>query len=109
MSQLASAPVMAPARWAGVGLAAAGRVGPSVRIAILRLLRSCYDAEQVFLRASGGSWTVLTSGTGISCQDADSTPDLPLACSALGLRPAAVGSAELTSGAVDAGPLSRSS
>jgi hypothetical protein len=51
----------------------------------------------------------LTSGTGISCQDADSTPDLPLACSALGLRPAAVGSAELTSGAVDAGPLSRSS
>jgi hypothetical protein len=46
---------------------------------------SCNESEQVFLRASGDSWSVLTSGTGISCQDADVSPDLSLACSALGL------------------------
>jgi hypothetical protein len=47
---------------------------------------SCYDNEQVFLRASGDSWTYLTSGSGISCQDPDIQPDLSVACRALGLR-----------------------
>lgn len=47
---------------------------------------SCYDAEQVFLRAGGESWSVLTSGSGISCQDPDIQPDLSVACHALGLR-----------------------
>jgi hypothetical protein len=68
---------------------------------------SCYETEQVFLRASGGSWTVLTYGTGISCQDADIKPDLSLACSALGLLPTPAASAEYASGAVAPGPPSR--
>jgi hypothetical protein len=50
---------------------------------------SCYQNEQVFLRASAGRWTYLTNGSGISCQYESPEslgPDLQLACRALGLR-----------------------
>jgi len=51
-------------------------------------VRYCYDAEQVFLRAVDGRWTIITSGTGISC-DTETTPAMVAACTALGLAPAA--------------------
>jgi hypothetical protein len=46
---------------------------------------SLEDAEQVFLKDVDGEWTVLTSGTGIGCADDDLSPELQLACNALGL------------------------
>jgi len=43
------------------------------------------DSEQVFLLDEGGTWHVLTSGTGIACNDPDIDPELEEACQALGL------------------------
>lgn len=43
------------------------------------------ESEQVFLRNDGGEWTVIGSGTGISCSDPDIPPELEQACTALGL------------------------
>jgi hypothetical protein len=43
------------------------------------------DSEQVFLKDDGGTWHVLTSGTGIACSDPDIGPELEEACKALGL------------------------
>lgn len=47
------------------------------------------ESEQVFLRATAGRWTYLTSGTGITCEtETDFKPaELEDACLALGLRP----------------------
>ncbi len=42
------------------------------------------DAEQVFLRDAGGTWEVITSGTGITCEDEPVLPILVDACRALG-------------------------
>jgi hypothetical protein len=49
---------------------------------------SLEDSEQVFLRYSGGVWRVLTSGTGVTCDEASfaTVPRLEDACKALGLR-----------------------
>jgi hypothetical protein len=45
-----------------------------------------YDAEQLFLRDVKGSWRIVDSGTGISCEDNDLTAALRQACRALGYR-----------------------
>lgn len=42
-----------------------------------------YGAETVFLEALGGEWTVIESGTGISCNDADVSEKLRTACESL--------------------------
>ena len=44
------------------------------------------DSEQVFLKDAEGEWTVITSGTGITCTDSDLWPELREACVGLGLR-----------------------
>jgi hypothetical protein len=46
----------------------------------------CYENEQVFLVDRGGSWEVLTYGTGVDCRDPGSLlPEHVAACEALGL------------------------
>jgi hypothetical protein len=42
------------------------------------------DGEQVFLRDENGAWTVITSGSGLTCSDED-PPDVVEACAALDL------------------------
>lgn len=46
-------------------------------------LGGCFESEQVFLRADGGAWTILASGTGLTCGEEDD-PALAEACGALG-------------------------
>jgi hypothetical protein len=48
---------------------------------------SLEDSEQVFLRYSGGAWAVLTSGTGVTCDESSFAvvPELEDACAVLGL------------------------
>jgi hypothetical protein len=46
-----------------------------------------YESEQLFLRDIGGSWQIVESGTGISCNDSDIRAPLLQACRALGYRP----------------------
>jgi hypothetical protein len=41
----------------------------------------CYDSEQVFLQQVAGEWQIVTSGTGISCDDGSVPADV---CKALG-------------------------
>lgn len=43
----------------------------------------CFETEQVFLRDADGEWEILTSGTGIGCDDVDLDPGLADACAAL--------------------------
>jgi len=43
------------------------------------------DGEQVFLRDENGAWTVITSGSGLTCSD-EHPPDVVEACVALDLR-----------------------
>lgn len=43
----------------------------------------CFETEQVFFREIDGEWEIVTSGTGISCDDVDLEPDLADACAAL--------------------------
>jgi len=43
-----------------------------------------YENEQLFLRFVDGRWQSVAEGTGISCEDPDSPPDLVAACRALG-------------------------
>jgi hypothetical protein len=46
---------------------------------------SCHEDEQVFLKATGSSWTVIDNGTGIDCSGPSApAADVP-ACRALGL------------------------
>jgi len=50
---------------------------------------SCYQPEQVFLKAVADQWVYLTNGSGIACATIASQPlgpDLLAACEALGLR-----------------------
>jgi hypothetical protein len=50
---------------------------------------SCYQSEQVFLKAVDGHWQYLTNGSGINCTDPATElkpPELLQACQALGLR-----------------------
>lgn len=42
-----------------------------------------FESEQVFLRAADGAWTILASGTGLTCDEEDD-PALAEACRALG-------------------------
>ena len=43
------------------------------------------DSEQVFLKDSGHTWKVITSGTGIACSDPDRSSEFEEACEGLGL------------------------
>lgn len=43
----------------------------------------CFETEQVFFREVDDVWEILTSGTGIGCDDLDGSPELRAACDAL--------------------------
>lgn len=43
----------------------------------------CFETEQVFLRSDGETWTILASGTGLTCAE-ESDPVIAEACRALG-------------------------
>ena len=43
----------------------------------------CFENEQVFLRAAGPRWSIVTSGTGIGCDDADAEPAFREVCDGL--------------------------
>lgn len=46
-----------------------------------------HENEQVFLRDVGGTWEVVSTGTGISCGDSDLPAALVEVCEGLGERP----------------------
>ena len=47
---------------------------------------SCFDNDQIFLRAVAGRWTVLDSGSGLDCSNSQTLlPRDVSACKALGL------------------------
>jgi hypothetical protein len=51
--------------------------------------RHCYDTEQVFFHLVMGKWRILTSGTGLSCEEgalAGEGAKLRKACRALGYQ-----------------------
>jgi hypothetical protein len=43
-----------------------------------------YDSEQFWLKWEDGDWVGVAQGTGITCADADRTPEHAAACDALG-------------------------
>jgi hypothetical protein len=47
-------------------------------------VRHCYDTEQVFFRLVDGEWRILTSGTGLGCEEVGLGARLREACRALG-------------------------
>ena len=47
-------------------------------------IEHCYDSVHVWLHDVDGTWTILDSGTGISCEDTEISPTLLPACKALG-------------------------